>query len=452
MREVTLQEMLDARDRRAEAQRRLLAQYARPLISFTMNIPGPVKDSPLIRRGFREGLRLLDGALSEAGIVCLSRQVIHAAAGNEFLCAVDAPAETQKEICCAIEDKSPMGRLFDMDVIGLNGQKLARKEERCCLVCGAAGRSCASRRLHSLEELSDAVTGLLREGLLDADAESVDALATKALLDEVATTPKPGLVDRGNNGAHRDMTPDTFAKSTSALRGYWRACFLCGVQTAALPAQEAFLQMRPLGVEAEKKMFAATGGVNTHKGAVFTLGTVCAALGRLWRPDAPCCDPETIAGTCAALCSEAVEGDLSRVEREGTARTAGERLYLYCGLRGIRGEVAAGLPAVLETGLPVLESCLKEGLSRNDAGVVALLHLIARGEDTNMIKRGGPALAEQMSALVREDLQTNGRPTMARVRELDELFIRHGLSPGGCADLLAVCFFIHDWKQKEQAD
>ena len=74
MREVTLQEILDARERRAEAQRRLSKQLACPLISFTMNIPGPVKDSPMIRRAFDEGLRMLDDALGEAGIAaCGSR-------------------------------------------------------------------------------------------------------------------------------------------------------------------------------------------------------------------------------------------------------------------------------------------------------------------------------------------------------------------------------------------
>ena len=92
MREVTLQEVLDARERRAEAQRQLLKQYARPLISFTMNIPGPVKDSPMISRAFDEGLRMLDDALGEAGIACVSRQITHADTGNEFLCAVIASA------------------------------------------------------------------------------------------------------------------------------------------------------------------------------------------------------------------------------------------------------------------------------------------------------------------------------------------------------------------------
>ena len=448
MREVTLQEILDARDRRAEAQRRLLKQLARPLISFTMNIPGPVKDSPMIRRAFDEGLRMLDDALGEAGIACASRQITHADTGNEFLCAVKASAAAVKEICMRIEDGSPMGRLFDMDVIGLDGQKLARKEERRCLVCGALGRGCASRRLHSLEELNAAVTRLLREGLLAVDADSVDAMVTHTLLEEVATTPKPGLVDRNNNGAHRDMTLFSFQTSAEALRGYWKDCFLTGAKTAELPAREAFARMRPLGMDAERKMLDATRGVNTHKGAIFTLGTICGALGRLWQPDAPCCDPERIAESCAALCSEAVEADFALLEKGRTAHTAGERLYLHSGLRGIRGEVAAGLPAVLETGLPILEACLDDGMSRNDAGVITLLYLIARGEDTNMIKRGGYALAEGMSAHLRDELRKNVLPTTERVRQLDEIFIRRNLSPGGCADLLAVSYFLYDWKQR----
>ncbi len=452
MREVTLQEVLDARDRRAEEQRRLLALHGRPLLSFTMNIPGPVKDSPLIRRGFDEGLCLLDAALDRAGIARLSRKENRAVTGCELLCALEAPAEQIKALCLRIEDESPMGRLFDMDVIGPDGRKLARGEERRCLVCGAAGRGCASRRLHSLEELRAAVTGLLREGLLAADADRVDALATQALLDELNTTPKPGLVDRDNNGSHRDMTPETFETSAAALRGYWKDCFLTGAKTAALPPAEAFAEMRALGLEAERKMLAATEGVNTHKGAIFTLGTVCGAVGRLWQPEEPCRDPERIAATCAALCAKAAEEDLARVKATGSPRTAGERLYLQYGLRGIRGEAAAGLPAVRDAGLPLLEACLAEGLSRNDASAVALLYLIARGEDTNMIKRGGQALAGEAVALVRQELRRDTFPPAERIRELDAFFIRHRLSPGGCADLLAVSFFLHDWRRPERAD
>ena len=84
--------------------------------------------------------------------------------------------------------------------------------------------------------------------------------------------------------------------------------------------------------------------------------------------------------------------------------------------------------------------------------VITLLYLIARGEDTNMIKRGGYALAEGMCRHLRDELRKNVLPTMERVRQLDELFIRRNLSPGGCADLLAVSYFLHDWKQQTQTE
>ena len=448
MREVSLQEVLDARDRRAQAQRELLARYGRPVLSYTMNIPGPVKDSPLIRRAFDEGLRMLDSA----GIVCLDRRVSRAVTGCELLCAVDEDAESVKALCRRIEDESPLGRLFDMDVIGLDGQKLSRAEERRCLVCGAVGRGCASRRRYCLDELTAAVNAILRKGLLEADASQLGALATKALLDEVNTTPKPGLVDRNNSGSHADMTRETFHASAQALRDYWPDCFRIGAETADKPPEAAFAALRERGVKAEQKMLGATGDVNTHKGAIFTLGTVCGAIGRLWSAEDPCREPERIAAAAAELCSTAMREDFEKLEQSGLARTAGERLYLQYGLRGIRGELADGLPAVLDCALPALERGISDGLSRNDAGVYALLALIARGSDTNMIRRGGRALAAETASQLRALLQKEPRPSMERVRQLDDSFIRQNLSPGGCADLLAVSFLLYDWKRRIPAD
>ena len=117
-----------------------------------------------------------------------------------------------------------------------------------------------------------------------------------------------------------------------------------------------------------------------------------------------------------------------------------------------RAAAAAGIDAIFMEVHPHPEKALSDGLSRNDAGVYALLHLIARGEDTNMIKRGGVALAEEMCSLLRTELQKTGRPTTERVRQLDKLFIRNDLSPGGCADLLAVGYFLYDWERKNIAE
>lgn len=444
MREITLSEMLDAREARALRQRELLETYRRPLVSFTLNIPGPVKDSPLIRRGFALGCERLDGALAKAGVTVLHREAKLAPTGCELLLSADARAEAVKELCLEIEDRDALGRLFDLDVLAVSGEKLERPTPRRCLVCGRPGRDCASRRLHSVDELQRAVRKLLSEGLEAADAERVAALCTHALIEEVETTPKPGLVDLDNNGAHRDMCPETFYKSAEALRSYWHDCFLLGRAHAGDAPETCFAALRRRGVEAERAMFNATGGVNTHKGMIFTLGTLCGAIGRLWSPQAPCRDPERLAAETAALCKTAVEADFAAL-REGRApRSAGERLYLKFGLAGIRGELASGLPGVLKYGLPELREGLSDGLSRNDAGVYALLRLMSLGADSNLVARGGIEKAAMVSA---KAAALPPRPSLDAVRAFDQELIALNLSPGGFADLLAVSYFLYDWEQ-----
>ena len=442
MREITLQEMLDARERRAFRQRALLCETQRPLISFCLNIPGPVKDSPLIRRGYREGVRRLDAALQRAGIPVSHREESLAPTGPELLLAADAEAEALKALCLEIEEADALGRLFDLDVIAPDGRKLDRAAPRCCIVCGRPGKECASRRTHSVSELQAAVRAILTDSLPEKDRERVDALATAALIDEVNTTPKPGLVDLNNNGSHRDMEPDTFYRSARALCGYWGDCFAIGQRLRAEPPAVCFAALRQRGLEAERAMLAATFGVNTHKGAIFTLGTICGAIGRLSPAESPCRDPEHIAAEAAALCRDAVEADFAALRARGVPRTAGERLYLEKGVAGIRGELAEGLPGVVKWGIPILDDCLAGGMSRNDAGITALLHLIARGTDSNMLARGG---AEQTAWAAEEAKRLLPRPDREAVISLDQAFISRNLSPGGCADLLAVSYFLFDW-------
>ena len=106
---------------------------------------------------------------------------------------------------------------------------------------------------------------------------------------------------------------------------------------------------------------------------------------------------------------------------------------------------------MIRVALPALEEALGEGRSRNDAGVLALLRLIALGEDTNMIRRGGLSLARETAARTAGLLRSDPRPSRAAVEALDDAFIRKGLSPGGCADLLAIGYFLLDWKSLSPA-
>ena len=432
--EVSLHDILAARENRARQQQALLEEYRLPLICFTMNIAGPVKTSPLIKRGFYEGLALLDRQLPFEAICFLRTQEL--LTGCEAIFAVDAPAQELKQLCTEIEQTHPLGRLFDMDVIDTDGTKLERENQRGCIVCGAPGRFCAASRAHSVEQLRSVTTDLLTGYFRQRDPEWIGSFATQSLLFEVSATPKPGLVDRRNNGSHQDMNLPLFEASAKALQPYFQRCVEIGQETAALSPEETFSHLREAGIQAEKTMLRATGGVNTHKGAIYAMGLLCGSIGRL----DPVFDVDSILEESKKMVRNAVQRDFA----SATGKTAGERLYLRYGIRGIRGEAADGFPSVRNIGLPVFQKALADGLSQNDAGTVALLHLIAHSEDTNLYHRGGP---EGARWAVKEAKKLLPYPTEAQLAQLDDAFIERNLSPGGCADLLAVTYFLHSLHQ-----
>ncbi|MBQ3075132.1 MAG: citrate lyase holo-[Clostridia bacterium] len=207
-RPVSLEEMLLCREKRAEQQKEILRRFSSPVISFTMNVPGPIKISPLIERGFFFGMNEIRRKLSEQNV--LFSACHREATGCDALFAVDLPAETAKKICQTVEEETAVGRLFDLDVIGTNGEKLCRTEERCCIVCGKKGRACSASRAHGVPELWDKVQTVLSCHFRSADPRAIAKIAVQALKDEVLTTPKPGLVDQRNNGSHKDMSVPLF--------------------------------------------------------------------------------------------------------------------------------------------------------------------------------------------------------------------------------------------------
>jgi len=433
---VLLTEILDARESRAAQQQALLREFHRPVVCFTMNIAGPVKTSPLIRRAFDAGLAELDASFPAYTI--RSREVIHPITGSEAIFSVDMDAAELKSICTSIEEASPMGRLFDMDVLDLDGNKLARSQQRCCLVCGAPGRVCSARRVHSVRQLQEATRNLITTHFDGSDALRIANAAVDALLDEVQTTPKPGLVDLRNSGSHQDMDVPLFVASAKALHPYFLRCAAIGQSTADLVPADVFPALREAGLAAEKAMFAATGGVNTHKGAIYTLGVLCAAIARLCHIGELHPELDTVFSLCKQIAGPSAKADLS----QATADTAGLRLYRELGIEGIRGEMAKGLPSLPQIALPAFRSARAHGLSRSSAGRITLLHLIAHVQDTTLYHRGGCAGAAFAADAARSLLETTPFPSESQVEALDDAFIARRLSPGGCADLLAATYFL----------
>ena len=448
--QVSLREMLDVRERRVQHQQELLAQYHKPLISFTMNICGPVKDSPLIRRGFERGRQLLRQQFLRAKLTPIYQDVSREVTGCEAFYVLDADPLAIKKFTTDVEDATPLGRLFDMDVICPDGRKVDREElhlsGRRCLICGGPAKVCSSRRIHTVAELQEKTTEILTDARDAQDTADAARQAVRALLYEVTTTPKPGLVDRRNSGSHKDMDVFTFMDSAAALYPYFESCARTGRETAAQPAPETFKALRPLGCEAEGEMLDATGGVNTHKGAVFSVGIVCAALGRLDR--ALWSDPARVLAEVSAMTAGLTAGDFEGVTAEN-ATTAGQKLYVQYGITGVRGQVEAGLPAVLKVGLPALEAGRAMGYDFDCAGGGALLAILANSTDTNIIARSSRerqlVLTEELKAL----LAKTPYPDKAALAALDDRFIAENLSPGGSADLLALTYLLYFFKTEE---
>ena len=444
LRPVTVADVLSARDARVERQKRMLLAHGLPLISFTMNIAGEIKRDAWIERAFLEGARRIEAALAADGIAVAARERTLAFTGCEEIWTADAPAQELKARMCAIEEMDALGRLFDIDVIDADGRKLERPMERRCLICGGPVRACARSRAHSARELSERAHEIIFAFLNEKRASEIGELAHRALIREANVTPKPGLVDRENSGAHRDMDLKLFHASADALRPWFEDCARIGLAMRDAAPEQVFARLRKRGIEAENAMFAATNGVNTHKGALFSLGILCCAAAM----EGEGAGVPAILDRAAALARPAL-GDLTALH-PGDARTGGEVQYLDSGRTGVRGEAAAGFPHARDCGLPALREGLRRGKAGglqgdalfNHACLHALLALMARVEDSNILRRSGPEALRSVQARARALLMQDF--DLDDLRRMNDDFVRENLSPGGSADLLAITIFLYD--------
>lgn len=439
-RPATLEQILARREARAAQQRELLRSGGESLVSFSMNIPGACKRFALEAFGFQRGC----GALREAfGGCILSERSVSGVTGDELLLLLALDPMEAKKRTVALEQTHPLGRLWDMDVLDAQGNGISRAAlgvpPRSCLICGENAKACGRSRRHAAEEVFARVCALLAEEYRQRSAEVAADCAARALRTEVSVTPKPGLVDRQNNGSHADMDYAMFLASADALTPWFRVFYETGWANADAPVQRLFDRLRRDGLEAERAMFAATGGVNTHKGLVFSMALVCGALGASHAGAALPLTPDELMEKVRALGACALD-DLTGE----TQNTAGERCYAAYRIPGARGQAAAGYPAVLSCALPTLDAWLARRAPLNDAAAAALVALIAQVEDTNMIHRGGLELAQSSRKQAARVLAVLTQENLHReLAALDRAYIQKNLSPGGCADLLALALLIH---------
>lgn len=261
-------------------------------------------------------------------------------------------------------------------------------------------------------------------------------VAVRSLIEEVELTPKPGLVDRRNTGAHQDLTIQLMRTSAKSLEDMFEKIAFSSYGRS--PSQSLREEIAAIGRDGEKRMFEVTCGVNTHKGAIWAIGLLvsAASMGK---------------GIYTVEEIVTLAGELARFPDRycpNTITNGGNVTEKY-GVGGARGEAQQGFPHIIQFSLPMLNLSRAYGSTEEKARLNALLSLIAHLDDTCILHRGGPdalSFAKKEAAL----LQTYGH--LDGLIALDEDFTRRNISPGGSADLLAATLFLDEIQANKAVD
>ena len=280
----------------------------------------------------------------------------------------------------------------------------------------------------------------------DADLQKVSQYLTQAILLEVSTHPKPGLVTRLSNGAHKDMSIFTFMMSSAVLSKAFNDLQDIG-QAHRGTLAELFCKLRSYGVGAEAELLRVTKGVNTQRGILFAGGIVSAVSGYAMNMGL---SRDALLPMIKEMAAGLVARELKNLNH--AAMTAGEKLYYKYGITGIRGEVENGFPSVVNYGLPALEDAFDKGATINDALVHALISLMTVVEDSNVIWRTDYDTLLEVQRIAKNILSLGsvftekGRMAIA---ETERYFLQRRISPGGSADLLSVTITLYLLEHKE---
>ena len=280
----------------------------------------------------------------------------------------------------------------------------------------------------------------------DADLQKVGQYLTQAILLEVSTHPKPGLVTRLSNGAHKDMSIFTFMMSSAVLSKAFNDLQDIG-QAHRGTLAELFCKLRSYGVGAEAELLRVTKGVNTQRGILFAGGIVSTVSGYAMNMGL---SRDALLPMIKEMAAGLVARELKNLDH--AAMTAGEKLYYKYGITGIRGEVENGFPSVVNYGLPALEDAFDKGATINDALVHALISLMTVVEDSNVIWRTDYDTLLEVQRIAKNILSLGsvftekGRMAIA---ETERYFLQRRISPGGSADLLSVTITLYLLEHKE---
>lgn len=352
-----------------------------------------------------------------------------------------------------VEEEHILGRCLDIDVYTLKNDKVIGisrsdlfKKPRRCFICDLDAKICSRAQTHTIDEIKNYFEVVYKnfkdsQKKTESLAYEVSQMALKAMISEVSTFPSFGLVSPISSGAHKDMDYYTFLNSAVAITPFLKKMFEVGYSYYS--PEYIFDAIRDIGKECEKKMFEATNNINTHKGMIFLMGISMAAIGKALYENKEFYQIQDIIKSMV----KNILDDFKELHKKEKL-THGERLYLEYGFTGIRGQVKDGLSVLFDN---IIDNYINSDLKENDLYTQILIELMARVEDSTVVYRNDISTLRKVQSDAKELLNMGGIFTeegRQKCHHLEDLYIKENISPGGCADLLAISILLIDVKKK----
>jgi len=350
--------------------------------------------------------------------------------GNYCFFVVDEIGTMVKIRTMEIEEATPLGRLIDIDVY--HKKSISRQDLSCemrkCLLCDNYAHICARNKTHSRQELNDKTTEIINNFLVDY----LTNITIKAIYSELELYPSFGLVSHKDTGCHTDMEYETFVKSAFAIKKYITSYIKEGLKESIVP-----LNLKIIGLKAEKRMFRVTGGVNTHKGLIFLLGVFLPAFVKtITLNESKDYMQKLIENISKELCGDYYENINTKTELSHS-----DKIYLKHNIKGIRQEAINGLKLVFD--IPEYKDYDPDITHHN-----YLIHLMSELDDTTVIHKTSLETLNQVKKDMKEIIHTGGyESNLEKVQNLSDDYIQRGISPGGSADMLVIKIIYEELKK-----
>lgn len=409
--------ILDDREKRILNVRSFFSVYPEDsLIMIKANIPGLNKNFPISSYLIKFFLNIIKGTYQVFHL-----EFFESFDGPYYLCGIKGKNEKIKRHLINIENRHKLGRFVDLDFF-LNGEKSLSRSDfglplRKCVLCENDALYCIRTEAHEVREILHHI----EKTTVFYFADLIVDFADFAILRELKIDQKFGLVSLASSGSHSDMNYETMLKAKDSILYYFKKMVIRGYQADELTT--LLKSVRIDGIEAEKKMFAATGGINSYKGIIFLLGLAALSFGFTIKTSTRFND----VFTNIKIIAEDIYDDF-----ELNYDTIGVKLYHEYGITGIRG--------VAKDGFEVIKNNLdKLKISSSDKELRALLyHFIITTDDTVFIKR---SKSYQKYLDFKEIIKQYDPNDDADLKALNEFVEKFNLSFGGSADLLIVSIF-----------